>query len=278
MTTKRKEKNQKEKSDEENLPKWITDHFTDSLNSLELLMQITSISAKGIAVLRGMPKVLNVLAKVQGIAQSPSSILQRDRVQKDADLAMAEVEKDFPVLHGLAVVALWSWMEHFVKDFIALWLRHRRDALNAIPVQKLKVKLGDYLMLSKIEQAKFLVELLEHELASSQKGGVTRFEALLQPFGLSFSLQPSHSKAIFELQQIRNVVAHRNSRVDRRLRTECPWLNLKINQQVLVSSQMLKIYADACGEFLLAFLYRVGDVYGLDLRKSDTDKNNSEVE
>ena len=241
-------------------------------------MQITDISARGISVLRGMPKVVKVLADVEGKSDQPESAKKLERVQKDAELASAEVEKGFPVLHGLAVVALWSWMEHFVKGFVALWLTHRRDALDVPAVQKLRVKLGEYLQLQRTEQAQFLVELLEQELASSLKHGATRFESLLKPSGLSFQLPDGCGETLFELQQIRNAMAHRNGRADRRLRSDCPWLKLKINQPVLVTRKMLYAYSEAAGEFLLSLLYRVGDLYSVDLRPDERDTPNTSLQ
>jgi hypothetical protein len=248
------------------LPEWITNHFKESLNSHETLMQIVHISERGIGVLRGIPKIVKVLADVDGKAGDPSSAKHLEQAEKEASLAATEIEKGFPVLHCLAVVALWSWLEHCVKGFLALWLLHRRDAINVAAVQKLRVKLGDYLQLQKAEQAHFLVELLEQDLASPLKRGATRFESLLEPFGLSGALPDGCAQTLFELQQVRNAIAHRNGRADRRLRTQCPWLKLRLNQPVHVSGAMLQGYSNASGEFLLTLLYRVGDRYGTDLR------------
>lgn len=249
------------------LPEWITTHFTESLDSHETLMQIIHISERGIGVLRGMPKVVKVLADVEGKTDDPAAEKKLQQAEKEAALAITEIEKEFPVLHGLAVVALWSWLEHFVKGFVSLWLLHRRDAITAPAIQKLRVKLGDYLQLQKAEQAQFLVELLEQDLASPLKRGVNRFESLLEPFALSGSLPEDCARTLFELQQVRNAIAHRNGRADRRLRTECPWLRLKLHQPVQVSGQMLKGYSNASAEFLLTLLYRIGDLYGTDLRE-----------
>lgn len=260
------------------LPAWITDHFTEAMNSLELHMQIVEISARGISVLRGMPKIVQVLAKVEGRPDDQDSSKRLERAQKEADLATAEVAKQFPVLHGFAVVALWSWMEHFVKGFVALWLMHRRDALEVQAVQKLRVRLGEYLQLSKAEQAQFLVELLEQELASPLKRGATRFESLLEPFGLSFPLPDGCGQTLFELQQVRNAIAHRNGRADRKLRADCPWLKLKANQAVQVDHKTLRGYSEASIEFLLALLYRVGDVYSLNLRPTEAEASNPSIE
>ena len=248
------------------LPAWLTDHFTQSLDAHKQLFQIVDLSERGIGVLRGIPKVVKVLAKVNEETEEPSSLARIEAAEKEAALAQAEIAEDFPVLHGFAVVALWSWTEHFIKGFVTLWLLHRRDSFSTPAVQRLKVKVGDYAQMQKREQAAFLVELLEQDLASSLKRGANRFESLLEPFGLSGSLSDECSKTIFELQQVRNVIAHRNGKADRRLRSECPWLKLKINQPVKISRDMLQAYSNAVAEYLLTILYRTGDLYGQDLR------------
>jgi hypothetical protein len=258
------------------LPEWITDHFEESLNSHQQLMQIIHISERGIGVLRGIPQVVKVLADTKNEMDSSATIERLEQAEKDAALAVTEIEKDFPVLHGFAVVALWSWLEHFVKGFVALWLLNKREAKNIAAVQKLRVKLGDYFQLQKSEQAHFLVELLEQDLAAPLKRGVKRFESLLEPFGISGALPEGCAKELFELQQIRNAIAHRNGRADRRLRAECPWLKLKQNQQIHVSKEMLYKYANASAELLLVILYSVGDLHKIDLRAQSAERRAAE--
>jgi hypothetical protein len=238
-------------------------------------MQIIHISERGISVLRGMPQMVKILADVEGSSANPQATKQLEAAEKEAVLAQNEIVKGFPVLHGLAVVALWSWLEHFVKRFLALWLLNRRDALDVIPVRKLRIKLGEYLQLRKGEQGSYLVELLEQELATPLKRGANRFENLLEPFGLNGSLPESCSKALFELQQVRNTIAHTNGRADRRLKSECPWLRIRLGQPVHVSHEMLDCYSNASSEYLLIVLYRVGDIYGHDLRVAKSSNQDS---
>lgn len=249
------------------LPKWLTNHFKESLDSLQQLMDIVHISARGIGGLRGMPKLVQVLAEIEKKDQDVEAADRLARAQKEATLASDEVAKGFPVLHGFAVVALWSWLEHFVKGLVALWLLHRRDALDAPVIQKLKIRFGEYMRLQKSEQAQFLVELLEQELASPLKRGADRFQTLLEPFGLSCALPDGNSRVLFELQQVRNVIAHRNSRADRRFRSDCPWIKLKLNQPVHVNRKMFEAYANAASQFLLTHLYHAGELYGMNLRE-----------
>jgi hypothetical protein len=258
------------------LPAWITDHFSDSLESIKTLSRIVNISERGISVFRGMPRVIKALAKAKATENTPDTAKELESAEKEAALAQQEVDKGFPVLHGLAIVALWSWIENFVKEFVVLWLVHRKDAYSAPALQKLKVKLGDYLQLSKSERAHYVVEQLEQDLASPLKRGVTRFDSLLEPFALASTPLPDGSaKTLFELQQVRNAIAHKNGNADRQLRSACPWLKAKLNQPVPVSHEMLHRYTDACIQYWLVRFYDVGDRYAVDLRPQDAEPPDS---
>src|SRR6266568_4241363 len=144
---------------------------------------------------------------------------------------------------------------------------HRKDAYNVSAIQKLKIRLGDYIQRPKLEQAHYIVELLELELASSLKRGVTRFESLLEPFALTGKLPEGCAQTLFELQQLRNAIAHSNALVDRQIQSACPWLKLRLGQPIRISRAMLQRYAVVSGEYLLELLYRTGDLYGHDLRE-----------
>lgn len=224
------------------------------------------ISETGISLLRGMPKIIKVLADVEGSSDARKSKRRLEIAEREAALAQTEVDTDFPVLHGFVVIALWGGLERFTKDLVALWLRHRKDALRVPAVARLKVKLGEYLPLSHTEKARYLVELIEQDMASLLRRGVSRFESLLEPFSLGGPLPDGCAKTLFELQQVRNVVAHRNGIADRRLRSECPWLKVKLNQPVLISRQILDSYFESCMRYALTVFYRIGDAYGQDLR------------
>lgn len=242
------------------LPTWVKDHFTQSLDSIETLMQIVHISECGIGGLRGIPGLMKALASDRGDEGNGDTAKRIETAEKEAALAQREIDTDFPVLHGLAVVALWSSLENFVKGFIVLWLVHRKDAYSAPALQRLRVKLGDYLHSSKAEQARYIVELLEQDLSSALKRGITRFESLLDPFYLSGGVLPDGcAEALFELQQIRNSIAHRNGRADRQLKAACPWLKVKLNQPITVSRSMLQRYVIACIQYMHARLNRVQD-------------------
>lgn len=266
-------------TDTKKLPAWITDHFAESFESIKTLSRIVNISERGISVFRAMPRVLKAIAKAKATENTPDTSKELESAEKEAVLAQQEVDKGFPVLHGLAVVALWSWIENFVKEFVVLWLVHRKDAYSAAALQKLKVKLGEYLQLSKSEQAHYVVELLEQDLASPLKRGVARLDSLLEPFALAATPLPDGcAKTLFELQQVRNAIAHKNGNADRQLRSACPWLKVKLDRPVPVSHEMLHRYTDACMQYWLVRFYDVGDRYAVDLRPDAAEPPNPSAE
>ncbi len=247
----------------QSLPAWLGHYVRYSILFHDHVMQIVHISEHSIL---GMRRIREILKDDEGSSNRLSSVTQLDENKNEALLMQFELNHGFPVLHGFAVVALWSWLEHFVKGFLALWILYRKDALNVPVVQKLKVRLGEYLQLEGEEQSRYLLDLLESELGSPRKRGVTRFESLLEPFGLSGPLPDGCAEALFELQQVRNAIVHNNGCADRKLITACPWLGFRLEQVINVSNEMLDRYSDALGTYTRALVYRAGDLHGIDLR------------
>ncbi|GAB2494817.1 hypothetical protein GCM10027084_05360 [Pseudoxanthomonas sangjuensis] len=246
------------------VPDWVTSHFESALEAEQSLIRAISISRSGISLVTRMPRLNKAVARVQG-KTGPDPERQK-AIEEDAALAESEIKNDFPVLHSLATVGLWSWLEHLVKGIAIEWVKHNPSLLSGQPFNRLRVKLSDYVPLTKAEQSAYIIELLEQETSSSLKRGVNRFEALLDPFGLSGAVPSKTSDSIFELQQIRNAIAHQNGRCDRKLKASCPWLKLKIGSPISISHRQLSNYSAACMDYGLLLLYRIGDHHGVNLR------------
>lgn len=248
------------------LPDWLTNHFSSSLDAHDKLMQIARLSEQGIRMHLGVPNAIRALAKAKNTHTETETEKRIQFAEQDAALARREIDDGFPVLHGFVTIALWSWMEEFTKGLVACWFQHRPSSMRVPTVQKLKVRLGDYIQLSRAEQGLFLVELLEQEIASPLKSGVDRFNTLLETIHIHSTISSERRKSLFELQKVRNNLAHRSGRADRRLIAECPWLKYKVGQQVNVDLTMLRAYFESSAEFLLHLLFNVGDTHGIDLR------------
>lgn len=250
------------------IPPWIAKYFEESYDSLDRLMQVIHLSRRSIAGVSAMPRLKRAIAAVSGKVREEAEI---ERVEKDAELAKSEIANGFPVLHTLAVVALWSWLEHTIKGLLVEHISRNRKSLVRGAFSKLKIKLGDYVVLTKREQASYVVDLLEQEASSISKRGINRFEVLLESLNLTGVTPATTSKHIFELQQIRNAIVHQNGHCDRRLRSNCPWLKLKVGSQIKVNAAQLALYEIAVSDYALEVLYRIGDEHGVDLRSAPVD-------
>lgn len=255
-------------NEEADIPKWVHSYFERAYESQTLLTRVVSISRTGIAGVADMPRLTKAVARISGKERPPEAIAA---LEEEAALARSELDRNFPVLHSLAVTGLWSWLEHLVKGLATEWLLHNKKALSLPCFQRVKVRVGEYASLTRREQAAYLVEALEQETAASLKQGINRFESILQSLELSGRVSETTSQTVFELQQLRNVVAHRNGICDRRLRSSCPWLKLKVGEPILISASQFQSYAAAAADYALTILFRVGDVYGVDLRTTPTD-------
>ena len=107
--------------------------------------------------------------------------------------------------------------------------------------------------------------MLEKELGAGLRDGVTRFEAILDPFGLSGELPASLRREIYELGQVRNLIAHNASKVDRRFADACPWLEVKTGDELYVSRDMVSKYCSVTGAYIALIICRVGEHFGVDM-------------
>jgi hypothetical protein len=242
-------------------PSWAAQPFRDLMERTEKLQQLLHLSIRGISVLRAMPRLVEALQKV-----SPSEEkIDLETARREAKLAQSEVDSEFPLLHAQYVVAIWASLETAMYLFLANWLQNQPEALTVEPLRRLKVKVGEYESLDAFEKALYLVDRLEQETAASLKPGIGRFEALLQPFGLSGKIHEEDVRALIELGEIRNCIVHRAGIVDRRLLAACPWLNLTFGQQLQLDHEKTQMLSAAVMSYATEIIVRFGEHFGSDM-------------
>lgn len=245
-------------------PEWATQPFRDFIEQTKRLDELLRLSISGISILRGMPKIVEVLAKMQGESgKETRDTLQR--AKKEAELAKREVKDDFPLLHAQTTIALWSALEATIRYFLTRWLQNYEKAMEVEAIQKLRVKIGEYESLEGEERFFYILNRLEQELATPLKTGVTRFESLLDPFGLAGPVDEDVRRNLFELNQVRNALVHRAGLADRRLTNSCPWMKLKVGDPVKVDREMTTRYSESVANYALELIIRIGEHFGVDM-------------
>jgi uncharacterized protein (UPF0147 family) len=249
-------------------PEWAKEPFRRFLDAIDRVVQVLHISIRGIAVLRGVPRAIEAIAKLDD-ADDTERDTKVEAAEAEAMLAQREVDEGFPLLHAQALVTTWSLLESLIKEFVTAWLRNHPDALLAQPVAKLKVPVSKFIGLSEVERCAFLTSLLENDLASSLRKGAGRFESLLGVFDLSGPLPPSLSRDLFELSELRNLIVHRRGIADARILESCPWLGLRLGEEVHVSSEQFTRLSTSASRYIVCLLVRVGERFGVDMSEFD---------
>jgi hypothetical protein len=155
--------------------------------------------------------------------------------------AQAESRDDHPLLHGHSLVAIWSALETMVFDVLDAWLlwwpparQHAESMFSTI----------DFTSLAADDRASAARESLEGKHRSRHR--LEHFEWLLDGIGLPPDAETDARMEgnIFEMQQIRNVFAHKRGRADKRLTDYCPQLPFRVGDQI-------RIDRDAWSDFLV---------------------------
>lgn len=247
----------------ERAPQWAMQPFDDYLDFVERLGEVIELSIMGISHLEGMPKMIELAAKIEDATGNPNVRAKLLRSQKLAEMASRELATGFPLIHAQATVTLWGALEDLVRTFVAKWLQQVPSALLNPPLSTIKVSVGEYEKLSPEEKGVFLADALDRSVNGVLKRGIARFEALLEPLGLGGGVPDDVKKDLIELSQVRHVIAHRRGIADRRLLEVCPWLTVSPGSPLIVSNGDLNRYNVASMLYVIELMGRVGDHFGI---------------
>jgi hypothetical protein len=80
-------------------PSWAMEPFKVLLNQTERLHHLLRLSTKGIAMIQGVPRMVEVLSKIE---DKPDEDAKQKLAQakEEAELATREVREGFPLLNG----------------------------------------------------------------------------------------------------------------------------------------------------------------------------------
>jgi integrase len=145
--------------------------------------------------------------------------------------AEEEASDDHPLLHGHSLVAIWGALETMAIGVVAAWLIHRPGS-RSDKVSDIKVPYSMFEDLSEEDRVDALVHELDQQWGA--KKGVDRFETLLTWVKLSGQTDPVLAQNLYEMQQVRNVFAHRRGIADRRFIEACPHFGCGVGDQILL--------------------------------------------
>lgn len=250
------------------IPEWARGPFEAYLQNMGRLLSVVHISARGIKLLRGAPDLIALVHELRAelkTGEKQNAEKKLADAKREAELAQREVEDDFPVLHAWAVVAIWAQLEALIRTFVAAWIKHDESARKCEEIQRLKIRIGEYEAVPASMRHLLVVELLEREIGVGLRNGIQHFEAMLSPFELSGRVPKGITDIIYELGQVRNLITHNDSIIDRKFKDACPWHKGRIGARFHVDTAMFGRFHAACSTYALTLVTRIGPKFGVDM-------------
>ncbi len=252
---------------------WKIDLFKRFLSQVERLEHVLHLSMQGISTLRGMPKVIEALAAYEAGIDNPKSNSKTRQISPEeanliAELAKHEVDSGFPLLHANAAVNLWSLLDALIHSYMCNWIATTPESLSRAPIDRLRIKIGEYEKLKGNDRVAYIVDLLEKELSAGLPYGAKRFEKMLAVCEMSGKVSASIRRDILELAQVRNVILHCNSVIDQQFVDSCPWVKLSSGDELVVTHRMFQRYSEAVHIYATELICRAAEGDGVDMSES----------
>jgi hypothetical protein len=197
--------------------------FMEYINQERDLVVLSSASIEALKSQDAYSQTLEVAAASVSQAVTGSELVA---------LAHAESNSDYRLFHGHSLVAIWGALETMVFDVVVAWLLNGPDATAHPKVAEMKVPFGLFEELSREERIYTVTSELDRQ--RGDRAGIQRFENVLDPVDLSGSYEGVLADNIYEMQQMRNVFAHRSGVADRRFADACPHLGYGVGDLVMV--------------------------------------------
>ena len=257
-------------------PRYIADPLYGFLEYLHETTRLLHMSMRVISRHMALPNTIKVLRdtdntqySVEEAARRKEEYVEELKAAKDsAEFAEKEIKNGFPLLNAHALVGLWGAIDSAVEDALVGTLMHEPDLLRSEAFARLRIPLAEFETLERDERMRLLVQELRRGQPPDQAQGVEALERLLSHIGLSGDVSPKTKKAMWEMQNVRNVIVHRGSIADRRLIKHCPWLGLKVGDEVKVPHTAIHKYDAALHDYLYTIIKRLAVKYDVAIDES----------
>jgi len=237
---------------------WETfDRFIEYISEID---QVLNLSIEGINRFQNMPQITKAYMEVKcseenrQLSEHEQTTLKK--LNEVSEQAKHLEESGFPLLYAHSIVALWGALETLIEDLSVSFLINENSNIKRVMVDSLTIPLFQFMELDNEERMRLLLELLEQKLKSRHKPGIARFEAILDVFNLAGDVPEPIKRDLYEMYNVRNVIVHRSSVIDRKLLSNCPWLTGRIGEKFVINDTIYSRYLQAISEYFLILARR----------------------
>lgn len=224
------------------------------------VIEVIRLTTTGIGMVARFPKVFEPAALRQverGLETAESAKTRIAQAKKDARAAEALIQNELSVVLGHMVVGIWSALEALISDIALTFLVHKPNLLATERLAKIKIPVS---ILNEPDSEIRMMRVIE-EISQQERfyltAGADGFENLLSLIGLSGPIDDALRKKLYETSQVRNLIVHKASVVDKKFKERCPWLDVGIGTRLEVTAERYHIYAGAIAAYASALYEHV---------------------
>jgi hypothetical protein len=220
-------------------------------------IKLASLNERGLVVLTGFPVYLATIERLIGnlLAEDDRHHLQQFTLlaSDDAKFAREEVARGFPVLLAHSTVSIWCAVETMLDDLLAASILNIPNALNLITTKHALPRFAT--ITANESEAMELVRAWARSLKSTDI--IDRYNAMLGIFDFDVKLDDHQKQTLAELNEVRNLILHRKSIVDKKFVKKISGTNCVIGQQYIIDREKFLSFYDAASAFTIRLLDRV---------------------
>jgi hypothetical protein len=247
------------------IPSYAFNPLRRCLDSIFLANRLLHLSVSGLQIISKRPQMVQrVIDLTVAAKQEVTSELKSDlqKAVEDSIFTTNERDNDFPYLHAYTLVGQWAALEAGIEDMLVGLLVNEPKVLDGDAFAKIKLPLAKYELLDKEERMRFLLNDVQRTQSSGTAQGANTFENVLEVFELSGPVEEDIRTNLWEMNHMRNVIVHRDSRADLRLIQACPALKLKVGDRLFVTHDNYAYHANAVIDYIRIIICRLGKRYG----------------
>ena len=230
--------------------------------------RILHLSMRGISYLRTVPRTMEVLAEADNTELPP----EFEEAKSDAEFVENEIKRGFPLLNAHTLVSSWGSLEVMIEDLQVAFLLNDPMTLQHEKFAKTRIPLALFESVEKDERMRLIVSEFDRNELTGRRHGVDKCEAALETLGLSGPVTSEIRQGLCEIHHVRNVLVHRGGVADRRIVSGCPWLGLKLGDQVTVSHEMQHQCDHVLVDYVMKIMCRIAVRFGATLTRDEHGK------
>jgi len=173
-----------------------------------------------------------------------------------AKIVRKEIDNEFQFLNTQCALMLYAYLEATIKRLIKSFIKLNKN-IEIKEITDVQIKLHEYMNLDENDRYEYLYQQYEKKNAIGLLYGLTRFETLLAPIGLSGKVSEEIKRNIFELSQVRNLIIHNGGVADRHFVKNCPWLKTTNGQKLLIDQSLIDKYWNAVNSYGQILSFRI---------------------